>query len=122
MGAANLGCFPHYQSFSASYITEWLKAIERDYSHPSIVGWCPLNETWEPIMEEMSQLDDITRGMFLATKAMDLTRPVLEHQAIPIGFMRPMFMTATTTLRIQKSLQNITHMLVRGIHTRMSGG
>ena len=77
-GAANLGRFPHHQSFSASYITEWLEAIERDYSHPSIVGWCPLNETWEPIMEEMSQLDDITRGMFLATKAMDPTRPVLD--------------------------------------------
>ena len=77
-GAANLGRFPHHQSFSASYITEWLEAIERDYSHPSIVGWCPLNETWEPIMEEMSQLDDITRGMFLATKAMDSTRPVLD--------------------------------------------
>ena len=29
-------------------------------------------------MEEMSQLDDITRGMFLATKAMDPTRPVLD--------------------------------------------
>ena len=77
-GAANLERFPHHQSFSASYITEWLEAIERDYSHPSIVGWCPLNETWEPIMEEMSQLDDITRGMFLATKAMDPTRPVLD--------------------------------------------
>ena len=77
-GAANLGRFPHHQRFSASYITEWLEAIERDYSHPSIVGWCPLNETWEPIMEEMSQLDDITRGMFLATKAMDSTRPVLD--------------------------------------------
>ena len=47
-GAANLGRFPHHQSFSASYITEWLEAIERDYSHPSIVGWCPLNETWNP--------------------------------------------------------------------------
>ena len=77
-GAANLERLPHHQSFSASYITEWLEAIERDYSHPSIVGWCPLNETWEPIMEEMSQLDDITRGMFLATKAMDPTRPVLD--------------------------------------------
>jgi beta-galactosidase/beta-glucuronidase len=77
-GAANLGRFPHHQSFSASYITEWLETIERDYSHPSIVGWCPLNETWEPIVEEMSQLDDITRGMFLAAKAMDPTRPVLD--------------------------------------------
>ncbi|MGI4790791.1 MAG: glycoside hydrolase family 2 protein, partial [Janthinobacterium lividum] len=31
----------------ASYITQWLEALERDYSHPSIIGWCPLNETAE---------------------------------------------------------------------------
>ncbi len=77
-GAAGMGRFPHHQAFSASYITEWLEALERDHSHPSIVGWCPLNETWEPITDEMSQLDEVTRGMFLATKAMDPTRPVLD--------------------------------------------
>ena len=77
-GARGLSALPHHQKFSPSYITEWLEILERDYSHPSIVGWCPLNETWQPITDFISELDDITRGMFLATKAMDQTRPVLD--------------------------------------------
>ncbi len=62
----------------ASYITQWLEALERDYSHPSIVGWCPLNETGQNIAKHITVLDDITHGMYLATKAMDLSRPVLD--------------------------------------------
>ena len=77
-GARGLSALPHHQKFSPSYITEWLEVLERDYSHPSIVGWCPLNETWQPITDFISELDAITRGMFLATKAMDQTRPVLD--------------------------------------------
>ena len=52
--------------------------LERDYSHPSIIGWCPLNETWQPLGDRITALDDVTRGMFLATKAMDTARPVLD--------------------------------------------
>ncbi len=62
----------------ATYITQWLEVLERDYSHPSIIGWCPLNETGQPIGDAISGLSDLTRGMFLATKAMDTTRPVLD--------------------------------------------
>ena len=60
------------------YIAQWLAAIERDYSHPSIVGWCPLNETHQRLHDRFTVLDDVTRGMFDATKAMDLTRPVVD--------------------------------------------
>ena len=60
------------------YITQWLECLERDYSHPSIVGWCPLNETWQTLLDSITALDDVTRGMYLATKAMDGTRPVLD--------------------------------------------
>ena len=60
------------------YITQWLECLERDYSHPSIVGWCPLNETWQSITDRVTALDDVTRGLYLATKAMDGTRPVLD--------------------------------------------
>jgi beta-galactosidase/beta-glucuronidase len=62
----------------ATYVAQWLEVLERDYSHPSIVGWCPLNETAEPIPDEIPGLDDVTRAMFLAAKAMDPTRPVLD--------------------------------------------
>ncbi len=62
----------------ATYITQWLEVLERDFSHPSIIGWCPLNETAQPIQERIVGLEDLTRGLFLACKAMDPTRPVLD--------------------------------------------
>lgn len=62
----------------ASYITQWLEAVERDRNHPSIVGWCPLNETFQKRHDRITVLDDVTRGMFLATKAADPTRPVID--------------------------------------------
>lgn len=67
-----------HQTPGADYITQWLEVLERDYSHPSIVGWCPLNETWQIMNDRITMLDDVTRGMYLATKAMDTTRPVLD--------------------------------------------
>jgi len=67
-----------HQLPEATYITQWLEAIERDYSHPCIIGWCPLNETWQRLHDRITVLDDVTRGMFLATKAMDGSRPVLD--------------------------------------------
>ncbi|SEG91997.1 Glycosyl hydrolases family 2 [Nonomuraea solani] len=63
---------------SASFITQWLEVLERDFSHPSIVGWCPLNETTQVIHDHVAQLDDVTRGMYLATKLADPTRPVID--------------------------------------------
>ncbi|MFF8926926.1 glycoside hydrolase family 2 protein [Streptomyces longwoodensis] len=62
----------------ASYVAEWLEAVERDYSHPSVVGWCPLNETYQHLHDRITQLDDVTRAMFLATKQADPTRPVID--------------------------------------------
>ncbi|MFJ8821138.1 glycoside hydrolase family 2 protein [Streptomyces sp. NPDC102467] len=62
----------------ASYVTQWLEAVERDYSHPSIIGWCPLNETYQHLHDRITQLDDVTHAMFLATKQADGTRPVID--------------------------------------------
>ena len=62
----------------ASYVAQWLEALERDHSHPSIVGWCPLNETYQHLHDRITQLDDVTRAMFLATKQADPSRPVID--------------------------------------------
>lgn len=67
-----------HQHLGPEYVTQWLECLERDYSHPSIIGWCPLNETWQVIGDRITMLDDATQGMYLATKAMDGTRPVLD--------------------------------------------
>jgi beta-galactosidase/beta-glucuronidase len=66
------------QQPTSGFVAQWLEAVERDYSHPSIVGWCPLNETRQELTDHQSVLDDVTRAMFLATKAADTSRPVLD--------------------------------------------
>lgn len=66
------------QHVSATYITQWIEALERDYSHPAIIGWCPLNETRQVRDGTIQNLDDVTRGLFLATKLSDPTRPVID--------------------------------------------
>ena len=55
---------------------EWLEEIERDFNHPSIVGWCPRNEVWntwwgEPHRPSLALLYDVT-------KAVDPTRPCID--------------------------------------------
>ncbi|MDR5700805.1 glycoside hydrolase family 2 protein [Agromyces aerolatus] len=66
------------QQPDASFVQEWLEVLERDYSHPAIIGWCPMNETWQAYGDRITALDDVMRGMFLATKAYDTSRPVLD--------------------------------------------
>ncbi|MBZ4016094.1 glycoside hydrolase family 2 protein [Streptomyces purpurogeneiscleroticus] len=66
------------QQPGASYAAQWVEAVERDYSHPSLIGWCPLNETYQRLHDRITQLDDVTWSMFLATKAADSTRPVID--------------------------------------------
>ncbi len=67
-----------FQRPTASFVTQWLEALERDHSHPALIGWCGLNETYQRITDRITGLDDVTRGMFLAAKAMDTSRPVLD--------------------------------------------
>jgi hypothetical protein len=77
-GCAGQGPEDDHQRPGATYVTQWLEALERDRSHPSIVGWCPMNETGQPLGDRPTALDDATRGMFLAARALDPTRPVLD--------------------------------------------
>lgn len=77
-GCRGYGSSTDHQKADATYVAQWLEALERDYSHPCIVGWCPLNETFQQNSDEIRQLDDVTRGMWLAAKLADPTRPVLD--------------------------------------------
>lgn len=77
-GCSSFGPSLDHQQMAITYAAQWLEAIERDYSHPSIIGWCPLNETAQSLHDRITTLDDATRALFLACKAMDTTRPVLD--------------------------------------------
>jgi beta-galactosidase/beta-glucuronidase len=64
------------------FLPEWIEAVERDFNHPSIVGWCPFNETWDlkgkDIVSGIRQDDEVLRITYQATKAIDSTRPVID--------------------------------------------
>lgn len=66
------------QEPTLSFVTEWVEALTRDVSHPSIVGWCPLNETFQPMTDRLTVLDDATKALYAVTKAIDPTRPVID--------------------------------------------
>ncbi|MBS0663058.1 MAG: beta-galactosidase [Verrucomicrobia bacterium] len=65
-------------NYPVSQVTQWLEALQRDFNHPCIVGWCPLNESQRRLDERITVHDDTMRALFLATKLYDATRPVLD--------------------------------------------
>ena len=55
-------------------LPEWMEAVERDFNHPALIGWCPMNETYHSMV-----LDEATHPiLYRVTKAMDPTRPVID--------------------------------------------
>ena len=77
-GVSGGGAIGHNQQPTASFVAQWLEVLQRDYNHPSIIGWCPLNETHQHLHDRITVLDDVTQAMFLATKLADPTRPVID--------------------------------------------
>ncbi len=59
------------------FLPEWLEAVNRDFNHPSIVGWCPFNETWDK-QDGTQQDDEVLRIVYKTTKNIDKTRPVID--------------------------------------------
>ncbi|WP_343216645.1 glycoside hydrolase family 2 protein [Deinococcus aestuarii] len=57
---------------------EWVEALERDYNHPCIVTWVPVNESWGvPNLEGDAAQRAFVRGLYHLTKSLDPTRPAI---------------------------------------------
>ena len=57
-------------------VREWEEALERDFNHPSIIGWCPFNETWD--RNGRQQNDEVIEMVYRTTKLLDTTRPCID--------------------------------------------
>lgn len=59
-----------------NFLPEWIEEMKRDMSHPSLIGWCPFNETWdkEDGRRQSNQMLDL---VFDVTRAIDPTRPIV---------------------------------------------
>lgn len=58
------------------YLPEWLEAMDRDYNHPALIGWCPFNETWDAWGRR--QQNSLLRLIYEQTKRYDRFRPVID--------------------------------------------
>ena len=58
------------------YVNEWIEAVERDFNHPAIIGWCPFNETWGYM--ETQEKNALISSIYKLTKQLDLTRPCID--------------------------------------------
>jgi beta-galactosidase/beta-glucuronidase len=57
---------------------EWTAVLERDYSHPCIVGWIPVNESWGvPNLPDNPRERHYVQALYHLTKTLDPTRPVI---------------------------------------------
>ena len=70
--------------FSKEYVsriqTEWKEAVLRDYNHPCIVVWTPMNESWgvRDVRTDKAQQAHCN-ALLQLTKALDPTRPVIDN-------------------------------------------
>lgn len=69
----NWGLDTTKESAYKNCLNEWLEELERDYNHPSIIGWCPFNETHKNTDPELSLL------LFNMTKAYDPARLFIDN-------------------------------------------
>ena len=57
---------------------EWTAAIARDYSHPCIIAWVPVNESWGvPNLPDNPRERHYVQALYHLTKTLDPTRPVI---------------------------------------------
>ena len=68
--------FSDYESLYAVE-TEWLEIVKRDYNHPSIIGWCPINETTRTF-KSFEKHDNSLALIYKLTKQLDPTRPCID--------------------------------------------
>ena len=84
LGLLVWGEMPNAYAFSPRAVErltrEWLEVVRRDRSHPSIVAWVPLNESWgaHDIATRPDQ-QAYASALYHLTKALDPTRPVISN-------------------------------------------
>lgn len=60
-------------------LSQWQETVKRDFNHPAIVLWCPLNEVWGA-WDDPTKLPDMRfiDAVYDVTKKMDSTRPCVD--------------------------------------------
>lgn len=61
------------------FLSEWQEVLKRDFNHPSIITWCPLNETWGDLNDSVRKREvKFIDAIYEFTKIFDTTRPCID--------------------------------------------
>jgi hypothetical protein len=75
--AANAYLFD--DAYAARFTREWMESVARDYNHPSIIMWVPINESWGvPNVRDARQQQHL-KALYSLTHSLDGTRPVIDN-------------------------------------------
>lgn len=76
--AAN--AYEYTEKYVGRFTKEWQASVERDYNHPSIIAWVPLNESWGvPNIQIDKRQQQHALTMYHLTKSLDPMRPVISN-------------------------------------------
>jgi beta-galactosidase/beta-glucuronidase len=84
MGFIVWGEMANAYDFSEEYVErfsqEWQEVIARDYNHPSIVAWVPINESWgaRQILTSVVQQEHV-KSLYHLTRSLDSSRLVVDN-------------------------------------------
>jgi beta-galactosidase/beta-glucuronidase len=72
--------YVYTEDYAKRMYAEWMDVLNRDYNHPCIVAWTPLNESWgvQEIKVDLRQQAH-ANAMVYITKSLDPTRPVISN-------------------------------------------
>jgi beta-galactosidase/beta-glucuronidase len=66
--------------YVARFTDEWQQVIARDYNHPSIIAWTPINESWGTIrIATDRQQQEHAKAMYYLIHSLDATRLVQDN-------------------------------------------
>ena len=99
---------------------EWIEVVSRDYNHPSIIIWTPVNESWGvPNLSDTRQQAHL-KALYYLTKSLDSTRLVIDNDGWEHTEVTDLFAVHDYT-RTGKEFQQRFQNIVQGLPPPMYG-
>lgn len=62
----------------SDFMTQWAEIVRQNYSHPAIITWTPVNESWGvPQIKTEKPQQSFAQAIYYLTKSLDPNRPVI---------------------------------------------
>ena len=72
--------YTYSRRLAKSTMEEWVNTVLRDYNHPCIVVWTPMNESWGTLeIAQSTEQQNFCKALYAMTKAIDSTRLVSDN-------------------------------------------